>query len=312
MKRTFLSLFAAIAFGVCVMAQDNRVATLLHGSNIQAFYGGDALLAAHEAAVDGDIITLSIGEFNSCDITKAITLRGEGMFQTSLLSSITFTIPHGSTHTLTLEGLGFTHDDQRVRINGTDGTERAVISKCYFYQRNASLDLTNCNATIVQCRFYPSVNAEICAYKNSSVVCLNSILTTVNGYNNAHYDIQNCIVGSFGSKYSSIKNSIIKERTSLDATNTSSHCLVYQGSGFTNSWSVDSWDNIIEGGWNWWGLFHLTEEAAATYFGTDGTQVGIHGGMYPWDTTPDYPLVKRLDVIGSHKDGKLNVKINVE
>ena len=135
------------------------------------------------------------------------------------------------------------------------------------------------------------------------------------------FDVQNCvIVQSPNVKYSSIKNSIIYTVTALDGTNVTSNCLVKEGSsGFADSWYIrteaepDPWnENPIV----WENLFtstyQLTEDAAATYLGTDGTQVGIYGGTYPYETTPDYPLVKRLDVIGSHKDGKLNVKINVE
>ena len=105
MKRFFISLITAIACGAGVMAQENWIATLQHGSDIQAFYGEDALSAAHEAAVDGDIITLSAGEFNGLEVTKAITLRGEGTEKTHIKTRITFTIPEKSTHTLFLEGL---------------------------------------------------------------------------------------------------------------------------------------------------------------------------------------------------------------
>ena len=145
----------------------------------------------------------------------------------------------------------------------------------------------------------------------------------MNYSNTGKFDVQNCVItGTTNVKYSSIKNSIIHTVTTLDETNVTSNCLVKEGSsGFANSWYVkteaepDPWnedpDPVL-----WEKLFastyQLTEEAAATYLGTDGTQVGIYGGTYPYETTPDYPLVKRLDVIGSHKDGKLNVKINVE
>ena len=40
--------------------------------------------------------------------------------------------------------------------------------------------------------------------------------------------------------------------------------------------------------------------------------MGIYGGAYPYDITPDYPLVKNIEVKGIHENGKLNVKINVE
>lgn len=320
MKRLFLSLFVAIACNMGIMAQSSLVATLQHGSNIQAFYGDDALSAAHTAAVDGDIITLSTGDFNICDITKAITLRGEGIGKSKLKknnSSMTFTIPHGSAHTLTLEGLDFANF--YIYINGTDGTERAILSKCYFYQWQVDLSVTNCNATFVQCRFaYGSIRAN----ENTNITCTNSKLTSIGriSNNNCHFDIQNCVItiGGYEIKNSSIKNSIIDYATSspwsLDASNTSSHCLVINGcTGFANSWTVDSWENIFVGNpRDQNDHYQLTETAATNYLGMDGTQVGIYGGMYPYNETVSYPLVKTLDVIGTHNNGKLSVTINVE
>jgi hypothetical protein len=32
-----------------------------------------------------------------------------------------------------------------------------------------------------------------------------------------------------------------------------------------------------------------------TYIGNDGTQVGVHGGAYPWNKAPSTPVVKNLD-----------------
>ena len=89
-------------------------------------------------------------------------------------------------------------------------------------------------------------------------------------------------------------------------------------SGFFNSYYVkpeaDPWDEN-DLAWNnifgeWWEI--TNDNAKATYLGTDGTQVGVYGGTYPWNTTPDLPTVKWLDVTESYKNGKLNVQINVE
>ena len=57
----------------------NQVAVLQHNDSIFAFYGVNAFQQANNAATDGDTITLSSGDFNSCDLTKAITLHGAGM-----------------------------------------------------------------------------------------------------------------------------------------------------------------------------------------------------------------------------------------
>ena len=58
--------------------------------------------------------------------------------------------------------------------------------------------------------------------------------------------------------------------------------------------------------------FLLTEEAATTYLGTDGTQVGIYGGDMPYDPTPASPHVKKFSVKSTTEDGKLRVSLEVE
>ena len=78
MKKFYCSLVALMA-ATLSYAQSSLLATLSHEGTISTFYGAGALRAAHAAAADGDIITLSSGSFVSTDITKGITLRGAGM-----------------------------------------------------------------------------------------------------------------------------------------------------------------------------------------------------------------------------------------
>ena len=58
--------------------------------------------------------------------------------------------------------------------------------------------------------------------------------------------------------------------------------------------------------------FELTETAAATYLGDDGTQVGIYGGTNPFNPTPTNPQVKKFTVNSTTDGDQLKVKINVE
>ena len=58
--------------------------------------------------------------------------------------------------------------------------------------------------------------------------------------------------------------------------------------------------------------FELTETAAATYLGDDGTQVGIYGGTNPFNPTPSNPQVKKFTVNSTTEGDQLKVKINVE
>ena len=79
MKKLFLSLVAAIVAATATYAQNSLIAVLSHEGEVSTFYGITALREAHDAAENGDVITLSSGTFNSCDITKAVTIRGAGM-----------------------------------------------------------------------------------------------------------------------------------------------------------------------------------------------------------------------------------------
>ena len=58
--------------------------------------------------------------------------------------------------------------------------------------------------------------------------------------------------------------------------------------------------------------YELTETAAATYLGEDGTQVGIYGGAHPFNLTPTIPRVTNFTVNSTTVGDQLKVKINVE
>ena len=328
MKRIIITFIAAIAFAAGAMAeQDNRVVTCQHGSTIRAYYGADAFKSAVADAANGDIITLTAGEFNGCDVNKAVTIRGEGWKKTIIKSVGSFNIPQGSEYALYLEGINL--DGSINNFNGNDGSEKVVISKCRIYRGN-SLGFNKCTATIMQSILRAS-SYSLYAGEYATVTCLNSQLlddlstsyyASYGPERNGHWYISNCAIwGNVkGVHCSTIKNSTFRVACSLEEeTNTSSHCLVPEGSsGFFNSYYVkpeaDPWDEN-DLAWNnifgeWWEI--TNDNAKATYLGTDGTQVGVYGGTYPWNTTPDLPTVKWLDVTESYKNGKLNVQINVE
>ena len=114
MKKALLLCLTLLA-ATFVFAQQ-QLATLNHNDSISVFYGASALQQAHAAAVNGDIITLSPGSFNSVDITKAITIRGAGMFpdtvtgigNTTLLNHFTLNIAYDPLHNLIMEGINCT------------------------------------------------------------------------------------------------------------------------------------------------------------------------------------------------------------
>ena len=115
-------------------AQNSLVATLEHNETTTVFVGVNALSEAHNAAVNGDLITLSSGTFNACNITKAITLRGAGM-ELDTINHIEPTILNGDfgltayvdTCAVTLEGL---YHDANINLTGDATLRNPLFLKC--------------------------------------------------------------------------------------------------------------------------------------------------------------------------------------
>ena len=78
-KRLFISVIA-LCCTLVVGAEENDlpVAILQHNSEVTMFKGINALIDAEAASVDGDVITLSAGEFYSTNIQHSISLYGAG------------------------------------------------------------------------------------------------------------------------------------------------------------------------------------------------------------------------------------------
>ena len=120
MKKTLLRLmmlFVAAVLTNNVFAQGSLLATLNHEGTISTFYGAQAWKNAHDAAANGDVITLSSGTFLAVNITKAITVRGAGMGidstavsePTVITGDFTINIAEPGSNRLTLEGIYSNH-----------------------------------------------------------------------------------------------------------------------------------------------------------------------------------------------------------
>jgi hypothetical protein len=58
--------------------------------------------------------------------------------------------------------------------------------------------------------------------------------------------------------------------------------------------------------------FILKSDFATSFLGNDGTEVGIHGGLAPYNPRPNYMVLKQCNVATqSTDDNKLNVEIQV-
>lgn len=342
MKKLFLSMVALVVTTMSY-AQSTLVATLSHNGNIRAFYGASALQDAHEAAVDGDIITLSSGNFHAVDINKSLTIRGAGMDSnpaTGTLPTIIdgdFTIWEDSG-SLTLEGIF--HNRATVWC----ANDNATFIKCRLYYVQKRLDYEYMkNYNFINCR----ITGVLRVPYYSHISCTNSIINYPEnhlwednlwgGHNNiGSFDFTNCIVcrGNFSGECfykATMRNCIYMEnevKAPLDPSvvlyNTVCVCankngidLLANASNNTNT-MVEGFSNIFATFSRFTGelpdeAYELTDEAKTTYLGIDGKQVGIYGGSLPFDPTVSGPQITRCNVANkSTADGKLSVDIEVK
>lgn len=113
MKKLF-SLLAMCLVSLGMMAQTSTVATLTHGGTTTEYYGVDAFASAVSASVDGDLVTLSHGQFNGTTINKSLNIRGAGTTSeeetTTIISNVTIdksSDPDEANHWLNIEGINF-------------------------------------------------------------------------------------------------------------------------------------------------------------------------------------------------------------
>ena len=336
MKKLFLSLVAVMAATVS-FAQNNLVATLSHGEDISIYYGTYALRDAMNAAASGDVINLSGGAFQAVDITKGVTLRGTGIDDaapTYFTGNFTINVPSEDANRLSMEG---------IRCTGTI-TMKGIFNNPYFVKSAFSAfnyydDPTIKNALFADCRISSSYNLS----GSSTVQFINSYVNSFknDGQTNTSASFLNCVIKPFtrsietsseNNNYqpeyickSQIINSIIysrvRQNNHLNSSSIATNCVSI---GFDNLFGAQAantgnrsatFDEIFKdfrGAYSESQQFELTEEAKTNYLGTDGTEIGMHGGVLPYDTTPSYPQITRMNVANkTTADGKLSVEIEV-
>lgn len=302
-------MIATVSFG-----QDLMVATLTHGDKISMFYGVYAYQNAMKAAVGGDVINLSGGVFESTNITKAVTIRGTGINDinpTYLRSAFSIEIKD-SINRLTIEGVNIEHTITATSL------DNAYFIKDYVYHFTTSgtvnrtkfvnckvndLDISSANSSL-QC-----INSHIYDYSlgsaytsTSSGTFINCVLTYGYHYNSYYTSVfMNCIFHNT-STYSTF---------SLPSSAIAINCVATYNI-FGNIVGKDNKiaDVTIFKNSNTYN--DLTDEAKATYLGTDGTPVGMYGGMLPYNLIPSYPQITKMNVANkTTADGKLSVEIEV-
>ncbi|MGM9696750.1 MAG: hypothetical protein ACI3X8_07765 [Alloprevotella sp.] len=345
MKKILLS-FVAFVFATVCLAQGSLLATLSHEGEISAYYGASALKAALTAAADGDVITLSSGQFTAVDITKAITLRGAGMsISKDSTNTHESTIIQGNFQINLADSLQGRIIMEGLYVNGNviyAGTlKNAQFLKCRFNGLGYSNGKIK-NTSFIHCRFADFCNIAA----NSDASFINCAMSGIRQDNTtSNIEMANCIVNFESAQYyypyfcenTYFKNCILVYNTTLSNYALPKSCTAYNCIGLniynqnifyniayknnTNTWLGDNYTSVfktfkVSGSINSISdseAFELTDEAKAKYLGVDGTQVGIHGGNLPYNEQPSTPQITKCNVAAkSTADGKLSVEIEVK
>ena len=331
-----------------MLAQSSLVATLNHNDTIiSVYYGIDALKDAYSVSTHGDVITLSSGGFNvPATINKNITLRGAGMEQdtvnrvapTILIGDFNVYTQGGFSGNFTMEGIW--HDGS-IRFGTTSTSSNsnylreAQFVKCRF---NIFTSKLSSHSVMYDTKFIQCKIKNITAFGNATFI--NSYVGAPGKSNtsyNMNYECINCVVyGSLVNNhidYSTFTNCILIGSSVMDETNTVNNCIgIYTAStdtinnlfsdlpeiGLANvcyrskkevfkTFNPSSNDN-----WKDTDTYELQDSIRTKYLGTDGTEIGMYGGSFPFNPRNTLPKIKKFKVAPkSNAEGKLSVEIEV-
>ena len=326
MKKLFLSL-VALVMATMSYAQTKLVATLSQGDNVEMFYGAGAFESAYNAAQSGDVITLSGGEFTGFTITKAVTIRGAGIdasIPTRISNNMIINVPKSDTCRFSMEGVRFS---KYLYLYGTCIEPyflKCLFSAVYFYSSGDYNASSIKDAMFVNCKFTSSLSMYGSTTAKFSHCYIHNY--SVGRDYSCKAQFLNCVIrGNISAFYrSTLVNSILIDTSELrlPAETVAMNCTaIGNDSPYSNmqgsdiSCSTSTYAKVFKsykGAYSDSQTFELTEEAATELLGTDGTQIGLYGGQYPYNSTPAYPRITKLNVAKqSTADDKLSVDIEV-
>lgn len=335
------SIFLTMALFVSVLTVNaqSQFSVLDHEGTLTPYYGSAAFKSAYDAAVNGDIITLSPGSFtltSNLTISKGITIRGAGAYYDSVArteativsGSNIYINAHDTTYHLKIEGVNFGGSYDIY----SDGLMNARFNKCYFngFRNNGSTAMENC--TFINCHFSYLEMGYSCSWSNNQFI--NSVVGSSFSCfvaNPANNTFANCylLISQQDLRYLSnlnLYNSILINNYNYNCYTVESVSSIYNcigilsGRSFFNTtvnhslYNLTSRAGLIKSynanGYNH--AFELADLLAAIYLGNDGTQIGPAGGSFPYNMSVHHPrLGKITPALQTRPDGKLEVDVEI-
>lgn len=319
MKHRFFTFLLALASMTAAWAQTQTAVLTRSGQPIAAYSGVDALKNAVTAAASGDVIVLSSGTFNECQvIEKSVSIYGQGFDNPSTRTFIKGRLqfrPIGehSLDDIHLEGLSLESHLNLLNDGDSNPISNLTVEKCLI--RGMFLYMNHDHTTIRNCVMQGDLKSYPGDYKatnmliencwkdggsfnhfttDSDITIKNSIFycRSISGFDNSSAftkaDYQNCVIANCSLGANSTASNCV-----LIAVNTSNTGVATEG-----CYSVSSAASVYS---NMSTLVYT--DGTVPEIQSEYTGIGITGGTLGWSTTPSQPAINYTTTLTKDGDG---------
>ena len=317
-RRYFTTLF--LVFFASIIAGAQTAQLVRNNEPVAAFFGADALKnAVTAAAASGDVIVLSSGTFNECQvIEKSVSIYGQGFDNPSIRTFIKGRLQYRSTgeHSLDdihLEGLSLESHLNLLNDGNRNPISNLTVEKCLI--RGMFLYMDHDHTTIRNCVMQGDLKSYPGDYKatnmlvencwkdggsfnrfttDSDITIKNSIFycRSISGFDNSSAftkaDYQNCVIANCSLGANSTASNCV-----LIAVNTSNTGVATEG-----CYSVPSAASVYS---NMSTLVYT--DGTVPEIQSEYTGIGITGGTLGWSTTPSQPAMNYTTTLTKDGDG---------
>lgn len=313
---------------------------LQSGVNSQLFIGTSALSEAVTASSSGDTLYLSAGSFSgTINIDKELALFGTGVYPDSSTATgntyVTqaFNVLANNVH---IEGINFQSNFyignntgqsfsniniKRCALTGVNGlrVENGVTVDGLSVVGSIISKAIYLTATSYNISFYNSILGSTIEYINEAEFLNNIFL-----YQGTSYIARNCSNNTFNNNIFLYSQNMSNYGFSpSDATSNifNNNMIVSELYTFgVNPTENNTWNNIDQAtifvnqtgsDFSFDHDYHL--QTPTSYIGTDGTPIGIYGGLYPKEGyIPTNPHISSVEIAReTNAAGEINIKVNI-
>lgn len=304
--RKILSLMVCLlATFTAAQAVSTRNCILQHKGTVRHF-DADQITSAIAAAVDGDTLFLTVGEFPGFTIDKKITVKGAGQ-QTMIKGDVLISISGTPTLTQTLlEGVNLNTYEKDIRLQSAmKGVKIKHCSMNEFITNAANSDIVidRCN---ISYELYLSTNI-----KSMTVINSNAQIGRYGSSSSNVIDFINCNVCFFYCNYVAgtfINCAITRYMSSNTISHCSfDHCLFKWDAAINFDKTTIAQQCYYDDSCEW----SAASFESLGYMGNDGRVVGYTGGATPYTLDPVVPKVTQSQISLDPATRVLNVNLKV-